>query len=148
MRLLIQRVTNGSVTINDGEKRNIDSGAVVFLGIKADDTREIVVKMAEKLLTLRFCEDSEGKTNLSLMDTKGELLIVSQFTLYADCSGGRRPSFIQAARPETAIPLYEAFVEEVQKSGLIVETGEFGADMLVDIANDGPFTIWVDSEEL
>ncbi len=148
MRLLIQRVTHASVTINGGEKHSIGPGAVILLGIKADDTTETVKRMAEKLLTLRFCEDAEGKTNLSLIDTKGDLLIVSQFTLYADCGGGRRPSFIDAARPETAIPLYEAFVEEVRKSGLKVETGEFGADMLVDIANDGPFTIWLDSEEM
>lgn len=162
MRLLIQRVQEASVTINpgsgsgagsgsgsgagSGEKRNIGPGAVILLGIKADDTMETVEKMTEKLLTLRFREDAESKTNLSLLDTKGDLLIVSQFTLYADCSGGRRPSFIDAARPEIAIPLYEAFVEEAKKSGLKVETGEFGADMLVDIANDGPFTIWLDSE--
>lgn len=156
MRLLIQRVTHASVTINpgsgsgagSGEKRSIGPGSVILLGIKADDTMVAVKKMAEKLLTLRFCEDEEGKTNLSLMDTQGDLLIISQFTLYADCSGGRRPSFIDAARPEIAIPLYEAFVEEMKKSGLKVETGEFGANMLVDIANDGPFTIWLDSAEI
>lgn len=147
MRLLVQRVTHASVTINREEVRGIGHGAVVLLGIGTEDTPEVVRTMADKLLKLRFFEDAEGKTNLSIEDVRGDLLIISQFTLYADCRGGRRPSFIRAARPEHAIPLYEAFVKTVGTSGLMVQTGEFGADMLVDIANDGPFTIWLDSED-
>lgn len=148
MRLLLQRVTHASVTIEGDEKRSIEKGAVVFIGLHVDDDAALVARMADKLLGLRFFEDGEGKTNLSIVDVGGELLVVSQFTLYADSKGGRRPSFIQAARPDKAIPLYRQFIEEIEKSGLRVQTGEFGADMLVDIANDGPFTIWLDSDDL
>jgi len=147
MRILLQRVQKAKITINGEIERNIGKGTVVFVGFRSDDTREIVKKMAEKMLNLRYFEDSEGKTNSSIQEVFGEMLIVSQFTLYADTRKGRRPSFIDAARPEVAIPLYEYFVEIVKKSSLHIETGEFGANMLVEIHNDGPFTLWLDSEE-
>ncbi len=147
MRATIQRVKEASVQIENTTVGQIRQGALIFLGIKNSDTEAEMQKLAEKILNLRFCEDPEGKTNLSLTDVKGELLIISQFTLYADVKGGRRPSFTLAARPETAIPLYEHFVEKMKGSGLTVATGKFGAYMLVSLVNDGPFTLNLDTDE-
>lgn len=148
MRATIQRVTQASVSINGLLKGKIGSGAVVFLGIKKDDTRQDVKLLVDKIVHSRFCQDGERKTNLSLLDTKGAVLIISQFTLYADTSGGRRPSFSFAAKPETAIPLYETFIEEMKKTGLTVQTGEFGAYMHVVLTNDGPFTLNLDTTDM
>jgi D-tyrosyl-tRNA(Tyr) deacylase len=148
MRATIQRVLQASVEIEGSTKAKIEKGALIFLGIKETDTEEDVQKMAEKIIHLRFCEDHTGKTNLSLLDINGQLLIISQFTLYADMTGGRRPSFTEAARPEKAIPLYEQFIHHMQQTGLTVQTGEFGAYMKVALVNDGPFTINLDTSTL
>ena len=157
MRFVIQRVLNASVSIIETSEKNttserisgfIGKGFLVLCGIEEKDTQEIADKMIKKLLGLRIFEDENGKTNLDLKSVNGELLIVSQFTLCADCSHGNRPSFINAAKPEIAIPLYEYIVEECRKAGFMTETGEFGADMRVDLTNDGPFTIVLDSEDL
>lgn len=146
MRLLIQRVTQADVTINQTINGSIGRGFLVFLGISQTDTKEIADKMMKKMLNLRIFEDENGKTNLSLADVKGELLIVSQFTLYADCRHGNRPSFIYAGKPDMAKELYEYFLTRCQKMVPVVEHGEFGADMKVALQNDGPFTIMLDSE--
>jgi len=148
MRATIQRVLQASVEIEGSIKAKIGKGALIFLGIKETDTAEDVGKLAEKIIHLRFCEDSTGKTNLSLLDTNGHVLIISQFTLYADITRGRRPSFTEAARPEKAIPLYEQFIHHMQQTGLTVQTGEFGASMKVALVNDGPFTINLDTSTL
>lgn len=126
----------------------IQKGALIFLGIKNGDGESEVKQLTEKIVNLRFFEDAEGKTNLSLLDVRGEMLIISQFTLYANAKGGRRPSFTDAARPEVAVPVYEHFVGEMKKSGLTVATGTFGAYMLVSLVNDGPFTLNLDTDEL
>lgn len=146
MRLLIQRVTQADVTINQTVNGSIGRGFLVFLGIAQTDTKEIADKMLKKMLNLRIFEDENGKTNLSLADVKGELLIVSQFTLYADCRHGNRPSFIYAGKPDMAKDLYEYFLACCQEKVSVVEHGEFGADMKVSLQNDGPFTIMLDSE--
>ena len=148
MRAVLQRVTAGKVTIGGRVRGEIGRGFVVLLGIHGDDTEAIGDFFAEKIVNLRVFEDEAGKMNRSLLDTGGSILLVSQFTLYADCSHGRRPSFIEAARPETAIPLYERMIEKLRAFGIRVETGEFGADMQVEIANDGPVTILFDSNEI
>ncbi len=148
MRAVLQRVTAGKVTIGGRVRGEIGRGFVVLLGIHGDDTEAIGDFFAEKIVNLRVFEDEAGKMNRSLLDTGGSILLVSQFTLYADCSHGRRPSFIEAARPETAIPLYERMIEKLRAFGIRVETGEFGADMQVEIANDGPVTILLDSNEI
>jgi D-tyrosyl-tRNA(Tyr) deacylase len=148
MRATIQRVLQASVEIEGSIKAKIGKGALIFLGIKETDTAEDARKLAEKIIHLRFCEDSAGKTNLSLLDTNGQVLIISQFTLYADITRGRRPSFTEAARPEKAIPLYEQFIHHMQQTGLTVQTGEFGASMKVALVNDGPFTIHLDTSML
>ncbi len=150
MRLVIQRVSHASVTI-DGEKRSeIGQGLLVLVGIEDGETlakdQNKVQWMAGKVARMRIFEDAEGKMNLSVNDIGGEVLIVSQFTLYGDAVKGNRPSFIKAARPEHAIPMYESFVEEVRKlvpAG--VGTGEFGADMKVELLNDGPVTIIIEN---
>ena len=141
MRLVLQRVKQASVSIAGGPARGIAQGYCLLAGFTHTDTPEQVVWMAEKVAGLRIMSDSEGKMNLGLADVGGAVLVVSQFTLYGDASKGRRPSFIDAARPEAAIPLYEQFCEELRTRGLRVETGEFGADMLVEIHNDGPVTL-------
>ncbi len=148
MRAVLQRVTAGKVTIGGRVRGEIGRGFVVLLGIHGDDTEAIGDFFAEKIVNLRVFEDEAGKMNRSLLDTGGSILLVSQFTLYADCSHGRRPSFIEAARPETAIPLYERMIEKLRAFGIRVETGEFGAEMQVEIANDGPVTILLDSNEI
>lgn len=148
MRLLIQRVTQADVTINQTINGSIGRGFLVFLGISQTDTKEIADKMLKKMINLRIFEDENGKTNLSLADVKGELLIVSQFTLYADCRHGNRPSFIYAGKPDMAKELYEYFLACCKEMVPVVEHGEFGADMKVTLQNDGPFTIMLDSEEI
>jgi D-tyrosyl-tRNA(Tyr) deacylase len=143
MKAVIQRVSQGGVKIGEIE-RKIGPGLVVLLGVKQGDTMDDVVWTADKCLHLRIFEDAEGKMNRSVLDTRGAILIVSQFTLYGDCRKGRRPGFTDAAPPEQAIPLYESFVGKIKESGLTVETGEFGASMQVSIENDGPVTLIVE----
>jgi len=146
MRLVVQRVARASVR-SDGELLGeIALGSVVLAGIGADDSPEVVDRMADKLIGLRYFEDSEGRTNLAIGDVGGELLVVSQFTLYADVRRGRRPGFTTAALPEVAEPLVRRLVERLRSAGLRVETGRFGAGMAVELVNDGPFTLVLDSE--
>ena len=148
MKFLIQRVNQASVSTEEQTIGKIGKGFLVFIGISQEDTQEIADKMIRKLLGMRIFEDENGKTNLSLADVAGELLLISQFTLYADCKKGNRPSFIKAGNPELAENLYEYIVSECKKKIPIVQTGSFGADMDVALLNDGPFTILLDSAEL
>lgn len=148
MRLVIQRVTHASVTIDGREAGRINQGFLVLIGVEQEDTREIADKMLKKMLNLRIFSDENGKTNLSLRDVKGALLLVSQFTLCADCRKGNRPSFVHAGAPEQAKELYEYMVQYCKASGVTTEQGEFGADMKVELLNDGPFTILLDSREI
>lgn len=148
MRALVQRVSRASVTIDGKVHGAIDKGFLVLLGITEGDTEADARYLADKCVGLRVFTDENDKMNRSLADVGGGLLVVSQFTLYGDCSHGRRPSFIAAARPDTAIPLYEYFVARCRESGLPVETGEFGAHMEVDLLNDGPVTLWMDTAEM
>ncbi len=148
MRLLVQRVLEGSVTIDEKVNGAIKKGYVVFVGICDSDTEEIVEKMVKKLINLRIFEDENGKTNLSIKDVDGELLLISQFTLYADCHHGNRPSFTLAGAPEHANKLYEYMISLCKDTVKKTATGIFGADMKVSLTNDGPFTIWLDSKEV
>ena len=148
MRLVIQRVSHASVTVDGKITGKIGKGFLVLLGAGSEDTEEIAEKMADKMLRLRIFADENDKTNLSVTDVKGELLIVSQFTLYADCRKGNRPSFIKAGDPAKANELYEHFMEYCKKTIPVVESGIFGADMKVELCNDGPFTIVLDSDEI
>jgi len=141
MRLVLQRVTRASVSIGGRRVGAIETGFLLLAGFTHSDTPEQAVWLAEKVAGLRIFSDPEGKMNLALAEVGGAVLVVSQFTLYGDSAKGRRPSFIDAARPEVAIPLYERFCAELVARGLPVETGEFGADMQVEIHNDGPVTI-------
>lgn len=144
MKFVIQRVSEASVTI-DGEVRGkIDKGFVVLIGVGQGDTKEIADKYIKKLLNMRIFEDAEGKTNLALKDVDGQLLLISQFTLYANCKKGNRPSFVDAGAPDMAEAMYDYIVEECRKVVPIVETGEFAADMKVALVNDGPFTVILD----
>jgi D-tyrosyl-tRNA(Tyr) deacylase len=145
MRLLIQRVSEARVDVDGKTIGAIQKGALVLFGAHEDDKPSQVTWLANKLINLRIFMDEQEKMNLSLLDIKGSILIVSQFTLYGECNAGRRPSFIHAARPELARSLYDSFVMEVSKSGLPVETGEFGAMMQVHLVNDGPVTLLVDA---
>ena len=147
MRALLQRVTGAGVSVNGAPQKRIGPGLVILLGITHADTTLDIDFLANKIAGLRIFNDSDGKMNLSLQDTGGEALIVSQFTLYGDARRGRRPSFTDAARPEVAIPLYEQFIEALRAQGLGVETGEFGADMHVEIHNDGPVTLMLESNQ-
>lgn len=147
MRLVIQRVREASVTIDNSIVGSISSGLLVLLGIETKDTEEDIDWCLTKLFNMRIFSDENGKMNLSLLDVKGNLLVVSQFTLHASTKKGNRPSFIAAARPEQAIPLYESFIEKAKNlTPSKVETGEFGADMKVSLVNDGPVTIIIDSQ--
>lgn len=148
MKFVIQRVTHASVTIDGVVTGKIGKGFMVLIGVSDSDTKEIADKMMKKMLQLRIFEDENGKTNLSLHDVSGELLLVSQFTLYADCKKGNRPSFLSAGAPDMAKDMYEYIVEQCMLSGFPVQTGMFGADMKVELLNDGPFTIILDSETL
>lgn len=145
MKLVVQRVSKADVTINQETVGSIKTGYVVLFGAGSEDTREDVERLVKKLVALRIFEDELGKTNLSIQDVQGALLIISQFTLYADCRKGNRPSFINAARPELAQPLYEYFIEKCREVIPQVETGRFGADMKVSLVNDGPFTVILES---
>lgn len=144
MKFVIQRVTEASVSIEGEIKGKIGRGFLVLIGVGKEDTREIADKYIKKLLGLRIFEDENGKTNLSLADVNGELLLISQFTLYANCKKGNRPSFVDAGAPEQAEALYGYIVEECRKAVPSVQTGEFGADMKVSLLNEGPFTIILD----
>lgn len=144
MKLVIQRVKNASVTVEEKVVGEIEKGFLVLIGIKIGDTKEQADYLVKKLCNLRVFTDENDKMNLSLKDVGGKLLIVSQFTLYANCNDGNRPSFIEAARPEEAIPLYEYFCEECAKRGFEVQKGIFGADMKVQLLNDGPVTIVIE----
>ena len=148
MRFVIQRVTNSKVTINGEIKGQIGKGFMVLIGAEDGDTVEIADKMIRKLINMRIFEDENGKTNLGLKDVGGSLLLISQFTLYADCKKGNRPSFIKAGAPDKAKALYEYIIAKCKEEIDIVEQGEFGADMKVELVNDGPFTIVLDSDEL
>ena len=146
MRILVQRVKNASVTIDGQLFSQIKQGYLLLVGFSNNDDENIVELMTQKLLNLIICDDSDGKMNLSIIDTKGEILSVSQFTLYADSSKGRRPSFIEACNPERAVQLYDYFNDKLRKSGLKVETGKFRAEMDVQLVNSGPITIMLDSD--
>ena len=148
MRFVIQRVTEASVTIDGEISGKIGKGYLVLIGVADTDTKEIADKMIRKMIGLRIFEDEHGKTNLSLADVDGGLLLVSQFTLYANCKRGNRPSFIEAGKPDMANEMYEYIIEKCRESVDEVQTGEFGADMKVQLLNDGPFTILLDSDQL
>lgn len=148
MRFIIQRVQKASVSIEKNIVGKINKGFLVLIGVSQEDTKAEADKMIKKLIGLRIFEDENGKTNLSLKDVGGELLLVSQFTLYADCKKGNRPSFINAGNPKMANELYEYIIDECKKEVSIVEKGIFGADMKVELINDGPFTIILDNKEL
>ena len=148
MRFVVQRVSEAAVTINGRTAGQIGKGFLVLIGVCDSDTRETADLFVRKLLGLRIFEDAQGKTNLSLKDVGGELLLVSQFTLYANCRKGNRPSFTDAGNPAHAEALYEYIVEECRRAGYSVQTGEFGAEMKVSLVNDGPFTILLDEHLL
>ncbi|MCC3869342.1 D-aminoacyl-tRNA deacylase [Terrisporobacter mayombei] len=147
MRAVVQKVSSSKVTVDEEIVGQINQGLMVLLGVTHDDTSKDVDYMVDKITNLRIFEDAEGKMNLSLKDVNGEVLAVSQFTLYGDARRGRRPSFSDAARPEVANPLYEEFVEKVKNQGINVGTGKFGAHMMVDLTNDGPVTILLESRK-
>ncbi len=147
MRVLVQRASEASVLINHEERKEIGAGLVVLVGIEGEDSEEDVNWLVSKVSSLRIFGDEKGKMNLSLEDINGELLIISQFTLHASTKKGNRPSYIKAAKPEVAIPLYNYFIEQCEKQfPAKVKTGKFGADMKVSLVNDGPVTIWIDSK--
>ena len=148
MRFVIQRVTNASVTVDGNVTGQIDKGFLVLIGVSEDDTKEIADKMIKKLIGMRIFEDENGKTNLALADVGGSLLLVSQFTLYADCKKGNRPSFTKAGNPQMAEEMYEYIIAECKKEIENVQVGIFGADMKVQLLNDGPFTVLLDSDHI
>ena len=148
MKFVIQKVSHASVTVDDQVIGKIGKGFLVLIGVAEDDTKEIADKLIKKLLGLRIFEDADGKTNLSLRDVDGSLLLVSQFTLYADCKKGNRPSFTNAGAPDMASALYEYIINECAATGIPVKRGVFGADMKIELLNDGPFTIVLDSDDL
>ncbi|MBQ3899199.1 MAG: D-tyrosyl-tRNA(Tyr) deacylase [Lachnospiraceae bacterium] len=148
MKFVIQRVTNAACEVDGKVTGNINKGFLVLIGIAANDTKEIADKMIKKLIGMRIFEDENGKTNLDLKTVGGNLLLISQFTLYADCKHGNRPGFTDAAKPDLAIPLYEYICDECRKNFPNLGTGVFGADMKISLLNDGPFTIVLDSKEI
>ena len=148
MRFVVQRVTHASVTVDGQVIGKIGNGFMVLIGVADTDTREIADKMVKKLLGLRIFEDENGKTNLDIHTVGGELLLISQFTLYANCRHGNRPSFIEAGKPDMANEMYEYIIAKCKEQVPVVEKGEFGADMKVELLNDGPFTILLNSDQL
>ena len=148
MRVVLQLTSFCKVDIDGRTTADIDKGFLLLLGVKNGDTENDAIKLANKISGLRIFNDENDKMNLSLADVGGKVVVVSNFTLYADCSHGRRPSFIGAARPEVSEPLYEFFCEKLREKGVEVQTGEFGADMKVSVLNDGPVTLVIDSEDL
>ena len=148
MRFVVQRVKEASVTVDGAVVGKIGKGYLVLIGIKDDDTEATADRMLQKMINLRIFEDENGKTNLSLAQVGGGLLLISQFTLYADARKGNRPSFIRAGKPDMAEPLYEYMIKKAKETVPVVERGIFGADMKVSLLNDGPFTLYLDSEEL
>ena len=144
MRVLLQRVSRAEVRVHGRVTGQIGAGLLLLVGLTHTDTADQLVWMADKIVGLRIFSDAEGKMNLSVADTGGAVLVVSQFTLYGDAAKGRRPSFIDAARPELAMPLYEQFISLLRDRGLTVATGEFGAMMDVELVNDGPVTLWLE----
>lgn len=144
MRVLLQRVSRAEVRVDGAVRGRIDAGFCLLVGFTGTDGAEQVTWMADKVAGLRLFTDADGKMNLGLAEVGGAVLVVSQFTLYGDAAKGRRPSFVDAARPEVAIPLYEAFIARLRELGLTVATGEFGAHMAVDLVNDGPVTLWLE----
>lgn len=148
MKFVIQRVTHADVVVDGNELGRIGKGFMVLIGVSKEDDRAIADKMVDKMIKLRIFEDENGKTNLSLDDVGGELLLISQFTLYANCKKGNRPSFIDAGAPDEANALYEYIIDRCKERVNVVERGEFGADMKVSLLNDGPFTIVLDSSEI
>lgn len=148
MKFVIQRVTHADVVVDGNEIGRIGKGFMVLIGVSKEDDKAIADKMVDKMIKLRIFEDENGKTNLSLDDVGGELLLISQFTLYANCKKGNRPSFIDAGAPGEANALYEYIIERCKERVNVVERGEFGADMKVSLLNDGPFTIVLDSSEI
>ena len=148
MRFVVQRVTHASVTVDSQVIGKIGNGFMVLIGVADTDTREIADKMVKKLLGLRIFEDQNGKTNLDIHTVEGELLLISQFTLYANCRHGNRPSFIEAGKPDMANEMYEYIIAKCKEQVPVVEKGEFGADMKAELLNDGPFTILLDSDQL
>ena len=148
MRFVIQRVNSASVSVDDKVIASIGKGYLILFGAGEGDTKEMLVPFADKIAKMRIFADENEKTNLSINDVNGEILVVSQFTLYADCRKGRRPGFTDAAKPDTAIPLYDYYNQKIQDSGIHVETGVFGADMKVSLINDGPVTILLDSKDI
>lgn len=148
MRFVIQRVMNSKVTIDGKIRGQIGKGFMVLIGVGEGDTVETADKMIHKMINLRIFEDENGKTNLGLKDVSGSLLLISQFTLYADCKRGNRPSFVKAGDPDMAKSLYEYIISKCRNEIEVVEHGEFGADMKVELVNDGPFTVLLDSDKL
>ena len=148
MRAVLQRVTSSTVSVSGNSIGSIGRGMNILLGVGQEDDESAVAKFAEKIANLRIFQDGDGKMNRSLLDIKGEVLLISQFTLYGDCRKGRRPSFIGAADPEKGRALYEKMIEAIRGYGVVVATGEFGGYMDVNIANDGPTTIILDSDEI
>lgn len=147
MRAVVQRVSSSKVTVDERITGEISKGLLVLLGVTHEDTSKDVDYMIDKVLNLRIFEDENEKMNLSLKDVGGELLVVSQFTLYGDCRKGKRPSFSNAARPDLATVLYEEFIEKAKSQDVVIKTGEFGAHMMVDLTNDGPVTILLESNK-
>ena len=145
MRVCVPRVTEASVQVDGQQVGKIGPGLLVLLGIGQQDTAQEVTQLVDKIVNLRIFADQQEKMNLSLLDVKGEMLVISQFTLWGDCRKGRRPSFVQAADPQLAEPLYEQFAQEVRAQGVGVETGRFGAMMQVSLVNDGPVTLVIES---
>ena len=147
MRVLIQRVSEANVKINQVEYSRISKGMLVLVGIENDDTEEDIDYLCKKILNLRIFDDEEGVMNESVLQKENEIMVISQFTLHANTRKGNRPSYIKAAKPDIAIPIYEKFCKQLElQSGIEIKTGEFGADMKVSLINDGPVTIWIDSK--
>lgn len=147
MRVLIQRVAEASVTINKSEHSRISKGLLIFVGIENEDSDDDIDYLCRKITNLRIFDDANGVMNESVLQTKGQILVISQFTLHANTRKGNRPSYIEAAKPDIAIPIYKKFCKQLEThSGIKIQTGEFGADMKVSLVNDGPVTIWIDSK--